>query len=75
MQGEDFYKTLLNSLLFLPKIFTNIFTGKMILPMVLPVYQWYGKFSKFSTLVDMSELCKARCLNLSTCITSIHIID
>ena len=33
------------------KYFTNIFTGKMILPMVLPVYCRHGKILKCATLL------------------------
>ena len=50
MQGDNFNKTPHILLLFWRQFFTKIFTGKMILPMVLPVNQWYGKFSKFSSL-------------------------
>ena len=50
MQDDNFNKTPHILLLFWPQFFTKIFTGKMILPMVLPVNQWYGKFSKFSSL-------------------------
>ena len=53
MQSEDFNKTLHISLLYLLQNFTEIFTGKMILPVVLPVNRWYGKFSKFTTLSVM----------------------
>ena len=51
MQDDNFNKTPHILHLFWPQFFTKIFTGKMILPMVLPVNQWYGKFSKFSSLV------------------------
>ena len=50
MQGDNFNKTPHILLLFWPQFFTKIFTGKMILPMVLPVNQWYGKFSKLASL-------------------------
>ena len=50
MQGDNFNKTPHILLLFWRQFFTKIFTGKMILPMVLPVNRWYGKFSKFTTL-------------------------
>ena len=51
MQGDNFNKTPHILLLFWRQFFTKIFTGKMILPMVLPVNQWYGKFSKLSSLL------------------------
>ena len=50
MHVKDYYKTLNISLLFWHQNFTNIFTSKLILPMVLPVNRWYGKSSKFTTL-------------------------
>ena len=51
MHGKHFYKTLHISLLFWHQSLTSIFTGKLILPMVLPLNRWYGKSSKFTTLV------------------------
>ena len=51
MHVKDYYKTLNISLLFWHQSFTNIFTSKLILPMVLPVNRWYGKSSKFTTLL------------------------
>ena len=50
MQDDNFNKTPHILHLFWPQFFTKIFTGKMILPMVLPVNQWYGKFSKLASL-------------------------
>ena len=50
MQDDNFNKTPHILLLFWRQFFTKIFTGKMILPMVLPVNQWYGKFSKLASL-------------------------
>ena len=51
MHVKDYYKTLNISLLFWHQSFTNIFTGKLILPMVLPLNRWYGKSFKFTTLL------------------------
>ena len=47
MQGDNFNKTPHILCSFWPQFFTKIFTGKITLPMVLPVNQWYGKFLKF----------------------------
>ena len=55
MPGDNFNGTPRILLLFWPQFFTKIFTGKMILPMVLPVNQWYGKFSKLSSLLAMAN--------------------
>jgi len=35
---------------------TNFFTGNTFLPMVLPIYHWYGKTSKFSSLLEIELL-------------------
>ena len=61
MQGDNFNKTPHILLLFWRQFFTKIFTGKMILPMVLPVNQWYGKFSKLASLsvANVPEACAA----------------
>ena len=38
------------------KNFTNLFTGTKIFTIGIPVYWWYGKFSKWATLVKTLDM-------------------
>ena len=55
LQSQGPFKNCLILLFLGIKNFTNFFTGTRIFTDGMPVYRWYGKFSKLATLVPMQE--------------------
>ena len=51
LQSQGPFKNCLILLFLGIKNFTNFFTGTRIFTDGMPVYRWYGKFSKLATLV------------------------
>ena len=52
LQNLAIFGPLMGTILFTANFYR--FTGKMILPLVLLIYRWYGKTSRLPTLLPMS---------------------
>ena len=63
LQSQGPFKNCLILLFWGIKNFTNFFTGTRIFTDGMPVYRWYGKFSKLATLLGSQFLLPQRANN------------